>query len=102
MLLVDTQNHLSTAWLNGRPVSVHQANRPVGGECGPVLVTVAASVALTVDEVAAVLFDWGCGGAAPSDLAELAEDDHVRHLVAEWVVNGGCGWMRRWGARRAP
>jgi hypothetical protein len=86
-----TREHVSTALVNGRPVGVHQGHRVAGERYGPVLVTVAAPVALTLAEVAAVLFrclhDGACSLA--DAMEDLADDDYVRRLVAELVVNQG-------------
>jgi hypothetical protein len=89
-------DHLTTARVNDWPVVVHLGHRvalggngqPGDAESGSVLVTVSAPVPLVVDEVVGVLFDHGMRGCPVED---LADDDFVRELVAESVVNGGCG-----------
>ncbi|MGH3814571.1 MAG: hypothetical protein ACRDUV_19330 [Pseudonocardiaceae bacterium] len=81
------QDHLAAARVNSHPVAVHQAHRVAGYDHGPTLVTVTTPVALTLGEVAAVLFDWTASGTTYED---LADDDHVRSLVTEAVVNLGC------------
>ncbi len=86
-------DHLTTVQLNGHPVVVHQAHRVgpdttiVGQASGPTLLTVTAQVALTLDGVAAALFDWLAQGTVRED---LADDDCVRELLAESVLNLGC------------
>lgn len=70
----------TTARLDGRPVRVFQEHRRWGE---PVAVTVTAPVHLSLEDIAAVLFDIG-------DPAEdLADDDYVRLIVAEAVINKG-------------
>ena len=79
-----TFGHPTTVQLNGEPVAVY---RPAD-RCAPALVTVAARVTLTLDEVAAVLFEFTWSLAQPVE--DLADDARVRVLVAEGVVNWGC------------
>jgi hypothetical protein len=87
----------TTAQVNGHPVTVEQPHRrwrgadyttaagaPVGEGHEPVLVTVAAPVSLSAEDVAAVLLDWN-----PS-MEDLADDDTVRYLVAGTVISAGC------------
>jgi hypothetical protein len=81
---VTTFGYLTTVQLNGEPVAVY---RPAD-QCAPALVTVAARVTLTLDEVAAVLFEFTWSLAQPME--DLADDARVRVLVAEAVVNWGC------------
>jgi len=73
-----------TVQLNGESVAVY---RPAD-RCAPALVTVTAPVTLTLDEVAAVLFEFTWSLAQSVD--DLADDARVRVLVAEGVVNWGC------------
>lgn len=79
-----TFSYLMTVQLNGEPVAVY---RPAD-QCAPALVTVAARVTLTLDEVAAVLFEFTWSLAQPVE--DLADDARVGVLVAEGVVNWGC------------
>lgn len=89
-------NQFTTAQLNGHPVPVRQTHRrwtaadyvvgaPESDEYEPVLVTVSAPVSLSLEDVAAALFDW----AVPDE--ELADDSYLRLLVAEMVINRGSG-----------
>jgi hypothetical protein len=86
---------VTTARLNGHPVMVHQAHRrwnaadyaigaPESDQHEAVLLTVTAPVHLSLDDATAVLVDWNLS------IAELADDDTVRYLVAGTVVNCGC------------
>ena len=79
-----TLDYLTTAQLNGQPVAVY---RPAD-RSEPALVTVIAPVTLTLDEVAAALFEFMWDPRQP--VGDLADDHHVRVLVAEGVVNWGC------------
>jgi hypothetical protein len=81
---VTTFEHLTTAQLNGEPVAVYRRVH----RYAPALVTVTAPVTLTLEEVAAVLFEFTWSLAQPAD--DLADDARVRVLVAEGVVNWGC------------
>jgi hypothetical protein len=89
-------NEFTTAQLNGYQITVRQAHRrwaaadyllgaPQGEEHEPVLVTVTAPVRLSLEDVVAALFDWGM----PQE--ELADDEYLRLLVAETVINRGGG-----------
>lgn len=85
----------TTARLNDRVVSVQQVHRrwtaadyvlgAPGEEYEPVVLTVTTPVSLSLEDTAAALFSWDY----PAD--ELADDDTVRALVAETVLNRGCG-----------
>jgi hypothetical protein len=90
----------TTALLNGQPVAVDQEHRrwsaadyipgapETPGQYEPVVLTVSASISLSLEDVVALLFDWG--GLSYEDLA----DDHlVRALVADTVVNQGCSHL---------
>jgi hypothetical protein len=90
----------TTALLNGHPVAVDQDHRrwsaadyipgapETPGHYEPVVLTVSAPISLSLEDVVALLFDWG--GLSYEDLA----DDHlVRALVAETVVNHGCSHL---------
>jgi hypothetical protein len=58
---------------------------PEGGqEHEPVLLTVTAPVSLSLEDTAAALFIWNYP-------AQELDDDTVRALVAETVLNLGCG-----------
>jgi hypothetical protein len=81
---MNTLDHLTTVQLNGEAVAVY---RPADRR-GSALVTVTAPVTLTLDEVAAALFIFTWESAQPVD--DLADDDRIRVLVAEGVVNWGC------------
>lgn len=79
--------HLVTALVNGCPVGVQVAHRWAGEGGGPALLTLSATLALTTEEVTAVLFDWLWAGVS---VEELADPHRVRSLVAETIVNEGC------------
>lgn len=79
-----TLQRLSPATVNGHTIHLQHSHRPT---LDPPLVTVAATVELTHEEVTAVLFDWIDNG---GHLDELHDDNRVRLLVAESVINGGC------------
>lgn len=74
--------------VNDRAVACRPAHARAGEQPGPVLVRVAAPVALSAEDVAAVLFCWDT-----ATYAELGEDDYVRAVVAEAVLNAGCTWL---------
>lgn len=85
---------LTTAWVNDCAVAVHQTHRRradrgcVPGPGGSVLhesvlAVVSAPIGLSVEDVTAVLFDWDWP-------AEDLDDDRLRELIAETVVNSGC------------
>lgn len=82
-----TQGHLTTVHVNGCPVVVHQAHRGGGEWYEAPLVTVRGSVALSSEEVTALLFDLLCTGVT---FAEMGDDATVRDLVAGSVLNEGC------------
>ena len=95
---------MTTAQLNDHAVPVHQVHRRwtasdyvLGApECDgyePVVVTVTAPIGLSVEDVAAVLFDWN----VPYE--DLADDHIVRDLIAEAVVNWGCRQLEELRAR---
>jgi hypothetical protein len=95
---------MTTAQLNGHPVPVHQVHRrwtasdyvlgaPEMDGYEPVVVTVTAPIGLSVEDVAAVLFDWN----VPYE--DLADDHIVRDLIAEAVVNWGCRQLEELRAR---
>lgn len=89
--LEESQEHLTTARVNGCPVVVHQAHRLAGHRYGPVLVRVSAPVGLTVEEVTALLYWWVTqfpGSDDPFD--DLADDGVVRDFLADMVINDGC------------
>jgi len=90
----DTPHELTTAQLNEHSITARQAHRrwaaaddvlgaPGSDAHEPVLVTVTAPVRLSLEDVAAALFDWGM----PEE--EVADDEYLRLLVAETVINGG-------------
>jgi hypothetical protein len=81
---VTSFGHVTMVQLNGEPVAVY---RPAD-RYAPALVTVTAPVTLTLDEVAAVLFEFTWSATQPVD--DLTNDARVRVLVAEGVVNWGC------------
>lgn len=56
-----SQDHLATVCLNGLPVVVRLGHRFAGESYGPTLVTVTAPVALTLEDVVAVLFNHWSG-----------------------------------------
>lgn len=86
----------TTALLNGHPVAVDQEHRrwsaadyspgapETPGNYEPVALTIDAPITLSIEDVAAVLFDWNYS------YEELADDHLVRALVADTVVNRGC------------
>ena len=74
--------------LNERVVWFRLAHQQLAECCEPVLVTVAAPVRLSVADVAAVLFCWDT-----ATYTDLAEDDYVRRVVGEAVLNAGCSWL---------
>ena len=86
---------VTTARLNDRVVAVQQVHRRwaaadymlgvPGEEYEPVVLTVTAPVSLSLEDTAVVLFSWYY------PVEELADDDTVRALVAETVLNRGCG-----------
>ena len=82
-----TREHLTTATVNGCPVVIHQAHRAAGQWYEPNLVTVSAPVALSVEDVAAMLFSWMTLG---GPFADLDNDAQVREFIADYVVNEGC------------
>lgn len=95
---------VTTAQLNGHAVSVHQVHRrwtaadyvlgaPEREGYEPVVVTVTAPIGLSVEDVAAVLFNWN----VPYE--DLADDHIVRDLIAEAVVNWGCRQLEELRAR---
>lgn len=100
---------MTTAVVNGHPVEVCQVHRrwsaadyipgaPQSPWYDPVAITVAARIGLAVEDAVAVLFNYCCppvphdwsGGAA---VDALGNDDFVRLLVTEVVVNRGCGQL---------
>lgn len=85
-----TQAHLTTMHVNGCPVVAHQAHRGGGERYGPPLVTVTGAVALSLEEVTGLLFDWLGAGVT---FAEVDDDATVRELVAESVLNRGCLYL---------
>ncbi len=74
-----------TARVNGCAVPVCLSHRYGSGRNG-VLVTVTAPVRLSLEQAAAALYHAGMNNTDE----DLADDDTVRELVAEAVVNGGC------------
>lgn len=85
------REQLITAEVNGDPVGVRQSHRGCRGShegYEGTLVTVTASVYLSADDVAAVLFYWASEG-LPGELFD--DDGVVREMVAEAVINCGCG-----------
>jgi hypothetical protein len=89
--LETTQEHLTTASVNGHPVLVHQAHRIGGHRYGPVLVTVSAPVALTLEEMTALLYTWVSTHRWSDDpLGDLTDDATVREMLAHSLINEGC------------
>lgn len=76
---------MSPVHVNGQTVQLQPAHRTAAQDAP--IVTVHAAIELTYEEVTALLYDWIAYG---GDLAELADDERIRALVAESVVNGGC------------
>jgi len=92
-----------TAQLNGWPVPVCVPHRRwsaadyvppplrVGGQHAtsrePVVVTVTASVGLSLEDLTAVLAGWNL------TYEELADDAYLRELVADTVVSSGSLWI---------
>ncbi|MBV9143436.1 MAG: hypothetical protein JO115_21390 [Pseudonocardiales bacterium] len=89
--LTTTQEHLTTARVNGHPVMVHQAHRIAGHCYGPVLVTVSAPVTLTLEEMTALLYTWvSTARWSDNPLDDLNDDTAVRDFVAHSLINDGC------------
>ncbi|MBV9143443.1 MAG: hypothetical protein JO115_21430 [Pseudonocardiales bacterium] len=89
--LETTQEHLTTAALNGHSVVVHQAHRIAGHRYGPVLVTVSAPVTLTLEEMTALLYTLATTHRWSDDpLKDLNNDATVRDFVAHSLINDGC------------
>lgn len=91
-----TPEEVTTVWVNGYPVAVHQMHRrwttgdyvpgaPAGGEYEPVAVTVSAAVGLSLQDVVAVLFS---ADLRYEDTWAL-DDDGIRSMVADVVLNMG-------------
>jgi len=76
---------MTTARVNGCAVAVGLSHRYGSGRTG-VLVTVMAPVRLSLEQAAAALYRVGFN----TTDEDLADDDTVRLLVAEAVVNLGC------------
>jgi hypothetical protein len=86
-----SQEHLTTASVNGCPVRVHQAHRIAGHRYGPVLVTVSAPVTLTLEEMTALLYTLATTHRWSDDpLEDLNDDGIVRDFVAHSLINDGC------------
>lgn len=75
---------MTTALLNDTPAEFVQANQGLSPN-GPAVLTLLAPVALSLQDIVAVLYDMGDGLSAD----DLADDDYARHIIADFVFNAG-------------